>query len=81
MNGAFAMHQIFNKNSRLKEFLLWLSGFRTQLVSMRMQVQSLASLRGLKDPALLWCRPAAMAPIQPLTWEPPHALGAALRIL
>ena len=35
-----------------QEFLLWLSRLRIQLVSMRMQVQSLASLSGLKDLAL-----------------------------
>ena len=36
--------------------------------------------RGL-DPALLWLwhRPATVAPIQPLAWEPPYALGAALK--
>ena len=36
--------------------------------------------RGL-DPSLLWlwCRPAAAALIQPLVWEPPHAVGAALK--
>ena len=34
----------------LSEFLLWLIGLRTQLVSMRMWVQSLALLSGLKDP-------------------------------
>ena len=35
--------------------------------------------RGL-DPALLWLwhRPAAIAPIGPLAWEPPYAVGAAL---
>ena len=27
----------------------------------------------------LWCRPAAAAPIQPLTWELPYAMGAALK--
>ena len=27
----------------------------------------------------LWCRPAAAAPIQPLTWEPPYAVGVALK--
>ena len=34
-----------------------------------------------KDPALLWlwCRPAAVAPIQPLAWEPPQAVGVALK--
>ena len=26
----------------------------------------------------LWCRPAAVALIRPLAWEPPHAAGAAL---
>ena len=32
------------------------------------------------DPALLWfwCRPAATAPIRPLAWEPPYAVGGAL---
>ena len=33
----------------------------------------------VKDPVLLWlwCRPAAIAPIRPLAWEPPYAAGAA----
>ena len=32
------------------------------------------------DPELLrlWCRPAAVALIRPLAWEPPYAAGAAL---
>ena len=36
--------------------------------------------RGL-DPTLLWlwCRPAAAALIGPLAWEPPYAVGVALR--
>ena len=29
--------------------------------------------------AWLWCRPSATAPIQPLDWEPPYALGVALK--
>ena len=35
----------------------------------------------VKDPALLWlwCRPAVVAPIRPLAWEPPYAMGAALK--
>ena len=27
---------------------------------------------------LLWCRPAATAPIRLLAWKPPYAAGAAL---
>ena len=27
-------------------------------------------------PALPWCRLAATAPIRPLAWEPPYAVGA-----
>ena len=27
----------------------------------------------------LWCRLAAVAPIQPLAWEPPHAMDVALK--
>ena len=32
------------------------------------------------DPTLLWlwCRPVATAPIRPLDWERPYAVGAAL---
>ena len=26
----------------------------------------------------LWCRPVAEAPIRPLAWEPPYAMGATL---
>ena len=40
----------------------------------RLQMQ----LGGL-DPTLLWHRPAATGPIQPLDWEPPYAVGAALK--
>ena len=31
------------------------------------------------EPALLWRRPAAAAPVQPLAWQLPHATGAALK--
>ena len=33
------------------------------------------------DPALLWLwhRSVAVAPVQPLAWEPPHASGVALK--
>ena len=37
--------------------------------------------RSSLDPALLWlwCRPTAIALIRPLTWEPPCAVGVALK--
>ena len=71
-------------------------GKQTRLVTMRLQLWSLAPLGGLRircchelwcrsrhgsDLALLrlWCRPAATAPIQLLAWEPPYAVGAALK--
>ena len=31
------------------------------------------------DQGLLWHRSAAIVPIQPLDWEPPHAAGVALK--
>ena len=35
--------------------------------------------RGLDSELLqLWCRSAATAPIRPLAWEPPYAMGAGL---
>ena len=38
-------------------------------------------LRHGSDPRLLWlwCRPVAIAPIQPLAWEPPCAEGVSLK--
>ena len=39
---------------------------------------SVGCRRGL-DLALLWYRPAAETPIQPLAWELPYAPGAALK--
>ena len=53
---------------------------------MQMQVQSLAVSCGVGrrcslDPALLWllCRLAAAVPIRTLAWEPPYAVGSALK--
>ena len=56
----------------------------TRPISMRTWVQSLASLSGLNDPALLWLwfRPVATALqlwFNPLAWEFPYATGAALK--
>ena len=50
-----------------------------QLISMRMWVQSLVllSTSGIWRCRELWCRLVATAPIQPLAWEPPYAVGAA----
>ena len=31
------------------------------------------------DPTLLWRRPATVAPIRPLAWEPPYAACAAVK--
>ena len=44
-----------------------------QLGSMRLRFRSLASISGVKNPALLWlwCRLAATAPVGPQAWEPP----------
>ena len=44
--------------NHLREFPLWLTGLRAQLVSMRMQVWSLALLSGLRIQCChkLWCR-------------------------
>ena len=54
---------------------------RSRLGTMRLQVQSLALLSGLRIQRCceLWCRPAAVAPSRPLAWEPPYAVGAALK--
>ena len=48
---------------------------------MGMQVQVLALPSGLRIQCCheLWCRPTAVAPIRPLAWELPYAVGAALK--
>ena len=60
------------------ELSLWLSGLRTQLVSMRTQVRSLASLSGLRirHSLELQCRlqtwlgsRVAVAVVRPLAWN------------
>ena len=58
-----------------------------QLGTMRFRVRSGVAVscgvgcRHYLDLALpwLWHRPAAIAPIGPLAWEPPYAAGAALK--
>ena len=54
---------------------------RIRLGTMRLQVQSLALLSGLRIRRCreLWCRPEATALIGPLAWEPPHTAGVALK--
>ena len=70
---------------------IWLISMRKQIRSLA----SLSGLRirccrelwctsqTQSDPALLWlrCRPAAIAPIGPLAWERPNAMGVALYFL
>ena len=54
---------------------------RTRLGTMRLRVRSLASLSGLRVRRCreLWRRLAATALIGPLAWEPPDAVGVALK--
>ena len=56
-------------------------GLRSRLVFIRMQVRSLASLSGLRIPALpqAVAQVADAALIQLLAWELPNATGAALK--
>ena len=53
---------------------------RIRLGTMRLWVQSLASLSGLGIQCCseLWCGPVATSLITPLAWEPPYAMGGAI---
>ena len=63
-----------------QDFPSWLSGKNLTRIH-KDEVQSLASLSGLRIQHYheLLCRSAAEALIQPLAWEPPFAVGVALK--
>ena len=67
------------RHERREEFLLWLRGLRTRLAPMRMQVQSLASVCGLRIQHCpeLWCRSLVWLQLlfDPLAWEVPYERG------
>ena len=75
INSLTSFRLIAILKNYLLEFLLWLSGLRTQLVSTRMQVSSPASLSGLRIPHLLqavcrsqmWLRSGV-----PMLWRRPR---------
>ena len=74
------LHPLLSSNQLDEDgVLVWLSGLRIPLVSMRVRVRSPASLSGLKEPVLpwLWHGLAAAASTRPLAWEPPYATGVA----
>ena len=52
-----------------------------RLGTMRSQARSLALISGLRILRCheLWCRPAAVVLIRPIAWEPPCAVGSALK--
>ena len=70
LSSDFWPPEFWENKCLLLEFPLWLSELQTQLVSMRMQVWSLALLSGLR---IQCCRGCGVAPIRPVAQELPYA--------
>ena len=79
MNFFTKQKQTHRFQKPTREFPLWHCGKRTRLVSMRMQVQSLALLIAVSCCSQQWLWLAAIAPIRPLAQELPYAASAALK--
>ena len=78
---CFAFHISIVKKKKNWSFHFGSAGEGPNRMSIRMWVQTLASLSGLRilHCHKLWCRPAAAVPIRPLAWELPYATGVALK--
>ena len=66
------------------EFLLWLSGLRTSVVSVRIWIWPLASLSGqvaakVADAVQIQSGHSYIVPVRPLAWELPYATGTAVK--
>ena len=80
-SGSSRCGSVVMNPTGIHEDVGWIPGLPQWVQGFGVAMSCGVDCRHGSDPVLLWlwCRPAAAALIQSLAWEPPYALGSALK--